>query len=187
MINEPANIDEARYSAVAKMAADSIWEHDSKRLIIADGLEYGTIPSEMIKNFGMAQSTRGYQPFTLTHYRAGWVEGSQDYPLQAWPLDSVSFNKTSLYETHFKKWDKLGCGVMAGEWGAHNRTPHDVVLKWMEDCLLIFKEMDIGWALWNLKGSFGVFNSERPDVEYEDFSGYKLDRKMLSLLQKYLD
>ena len=120
LVNEPANIDEASYAAVAKMAADSIWEHDSKRLIIADGLEYGTIPSEMIKNFGMAQSTRGYQPFTLTHYHAGWVEGSQDYPLPAWPSDAVSFNKTSLYETHFKKWDKLGCGVMAGEWGAHN-------------------------------------------------------------------
>jgi len=56
----------------------------------------------------------------------------------------------------------------------------------MEDCLQIFKEMDIGWALWNLTGSFGVFNSDRPDVQYEDFNGYKLDRKMLTLLRKYL-
>jgi endoglucanase len=57
----------------------------------------------------------------------------------------------------------------------------------MEDCLEIFKSMNIGWSLWNLIGSFGILNSGRTDVDYEDFNGYKLDRKMLNLLQKYLD
>jgi len=190
LVNEPANIDEASYSAVVKIAANAIWEKDPGRLVIADGLEYGTIPSDMNFKTGVAQSTRGYQPFTLTHYKANWVKGSEEYPLPKWPSDEVSFNRTSLYETHFKQWEKLknsGCGLMAGEWGAHNRTPHDVVLKWMEDCLEIFKSMNIGWSLWNLIGSFGILNSGRTDVDYEDFNGYKLDRKMLNLLQKYLD
>jgi len=190
LVNEPADIDEASYAAVAKIAANAIWAQDSKRLVIADGLEYGTIPSDMIKELGLAQATRGYQPFTLTHYKANWVKGSEDYPLPVWPSDSDSFNKTSLYEIHFKQWENLknsGCGIMTGEWGAHNRTPHDAVLKWMEDCLKIFKEMNIGWALWNLFGSFGIMDSGRQDVDYEDFNGHKLDRKMLNLLLKYLD
>jgi len=189
LVNEPANIDEAPYAAVAKIAANAIRAKDSSRLIIADGLEYGTIPSDMIKDIGLAQATRGYQPFTLTHYKANWVEGAQDYPLPEYPADSVSFNKPTLYETHFSQWEKLknsGCGVMVGEWGAHNFTPHEVVLKWMEDCLIIFKEMNIGWALWNLFGSFGILNSGRSDIDYDDFNGYKLDRKMLNLLLKYL-
>ena len=189
LVNEPANVDEASYSAVANIATAAIWAKDSKRLVIADGLEYGTIPTEFNKKAGVAQSTRGYQPFTLTHYKANWVNGSENFQLPQWPADSVSFNRKSLFDTHFKQWEVLkasGCGLMAGEWGAHNRTPHDVVLRWMEDCLEIFKELNIGWALWNLIGSFGILNSGREDVNYEDYNGYKLDRKMLELLKKYL-
>ncbi|MCL2180016.1 MAG: glycoside hydrolase family 5 protein [Treponema sp.] len=190
LINEPANIDEASYAAVVKKASDAVWDNDRKRLIIADGLEWGTIPSDTIKGFGIPLAGRGYQPFTLTHYKAGWVNGAQDYPLPDWPKEAEGFNKQSLYEKHFKQWKdflKNGGAAMIGEWGAFNKTPHDVVLRWMENCLEIFKELDLGWALWNLTGSFGILNSGRADVDYENFNGYKLDRKMLDLLLKYVD
>jgi hypothetical protein len=42
-----------------------------------------------------------------------------------------------------------------------------------------------GWALWNFRGEFGILDSEREDVEYEEFLGHKLDRELLSLLQSY--
>jgi aryl-phospho-beta-D-glucosidase BglC (GH1 family) len=80
---------------------------------------------------------------------------------------------------------KLGIGVMVGEFGAHQFTPHDVTLRWLEDMLINWKEAGWGWALWNFRGSFGIFDSGRSDVAYEDFNGCKLDRKMLQLLQKY--
>jgi aryl-phospho-beta-D-glucosidase BglC (GH1 family) len=342
LINEPANVDEAAYAAVVKKAADAIWAKDPKRLIIADGLDWGTTPSNMIKELGIAQATRGYQPFTLTHYKAEWVEGSQDYFLPQWPAvilprflyglekdevtrsiyniehnfaeayyldinvgtvshearlvvkadgteifnrlfrseagrgewttvvyrrewniyqnifnrdyrmqipagtklltievtdgdwmtvnnmqftsvsgNGIAFNLTPnsidwnaaippvkinadgkivsqgqtidrswLLTDSFQQWDELmrnNGGAMVGEWGAYNKTPHDVVLRWIEDCLEIFKELGMGWALWNFNGSFGILNSERADVVYEDFHGYKLDRKMLDLLLRYLD
>lgn len=76
-----------------------------------------------------------------------------------------------------------GSGVFIGEWGSYRFTPHPVVLAWMEDCLKNWKEADLGWALWNFRGAFGVLDSERADVAYEDFHGHKLDRAMLSLLQ----
>jgi len=60
-----------------------------------------------------------------------------------------------------------------------------VVLAWMRDCLELWKEAGWGWALWNLRGGFGVLNSSRSDVDYEDFHGEKLDREMLKLLQSY--
>lgn len=43
----------------------------------------------------------------------------------------------------------------------------------------------MGWAMWNLRGAIGILDSGRSDVEYEDFRGHKLDRKMLDLLLKY--
>lgn len=36
-----------------------------------------------------------------------------------------------------------------------------------------------------LRGGFGVLDSNRADVAYEDFRGHKLDRKMLDLLRTY--
>jgi len=78
-----------------------------------------------------------------------------------------------------------GVGVMVGEWGVYDKTPHDVALRWMEDSLEVFEEAGIGWALWEFRGSFGILDNNRPGAEYVDFYGHKLDKKMLELLQKH--
>jgi aryl-phospho-beta-D-glucosidase BglC (GH1 family) len=339
LVNEPPNIDEDVYAAVMKKAVDAIRTIDPTRLIIADGREYGSKPSNMIRELGLAQATRGYYPNTVSHYKAEWIEGASDYSAPVWPLVSVpgylysltkkdiprsmysishdfngayyldvnvgtvsrearlvvkadgriiydklfvcgpgngewttvvhnqewniyqnifnkdyrievpsgtklltievtdgdwmsvndmkftpvkkngnekafsltpnnndwgkeinpviidsngtllstEINRAWLWDNVFKQWeDYIGNGgIIVGEWGAYNKTPHDIVLRWMEDNLIIFKEHRLGWALWNFSGSFGVVNSGRADVKYENHNGYMLDRKMLELLQKY--
>ena len=40
-------------------------------------------------------------------------------------------------------------------------------------------------ALRNFDGPSGILDSGRTDVDYEDWSGHKLDREMLELLRKY--
>jgi hypothetical protein len=78
-----------------------------------------------------------------------------------------------------------GLGVMIGEMGAFQHTPHTVVLRWMEDVLTVAQESGFGWALWNVRGGFGVLDSKRSDVAYESWEGHQLDRAMLELLQQY--
>jgi hypothetical protein len=78
-----------------------------------------------------------------------------------------------------------GLGVMIGEMGAFQYTPHPVVLRWMEDVLSVAQENRWGWALWNFRGGFGVLDSKRTDITYEEWEGHQLDRAMLELLQKY--
>jgi endoglucanase len=75
--------------------------------------------------------------------------------------------------------------VHCGEGGAHHFTPHAVVLAWLDDVLDILTGHVIGFALWNLRGTFGILDSERSDVAYEDWHGHKLDRALLELLQRY--
>ena len=53
----------------------------------------------------------------------------------------------------------------------------------MSDCLAVWRETGWGNALWNLRGNFGVLDSGRKDVNYEDSKGHKVDRKMLELLR----
>ena len=74
---------------------------------------------------------------------------------------------------------------MVGEFGCNNGTSYGTAFAWMEHCLKLWKYKNIGWALWNLRGRFGIMDSGRKDVAYEDFNGHKLDRTMLELLRRY--
>lgn len=55
----------------------------------------------------------------------------------------------------------------------------------MEDVLDALKTYNIGLALWNFRGDFGILDSERADVDYVDYKGHKLDKKMYDLFKKY--
>ena len=43
----------------------------------------------------------------------------------------------------------------------------------------------IGYALWNFRGDFGILDSRREDVDYQDWHGHKLDGKLLALLKAH--
>ena len=89
---------------------------------------------------------------------------------------------------YLKPWLEIsaqGAPVFVGEWGCYNKTPHAVALAWMKSWLEQWKKARLGWALWNFRGSFGILDSGRSDVPYEDWHGHKLDRDMLKLLQEY--
>jgi hypothetical protein len=340
LFNEPSGVDNATYAKVVGIMARAIHKEDPNRLILADGNDGGSIPVPELIPVKVAQATRGYQPFSLTHYQASWVGGSSTWPVPQWPSPLVTanlygpakpdlkgpwalegfFNKkadlrlkvqtvsgnahlviradgkpifdktftpgpdkgewkevvfrqewnvyqnvydrdyTASLPAHTKRielelvegdwmnfseleikpldgsksifirpanWDwgvkpgtlylnkegspdltknsgmqdrawleknvvnpwkgleAQGVGVIVGEWGAYNKTPHDVVLRWMGDSLANWKEAGWGWSLWNFRGDFGVLDSNRTDVQYEDFEEHKLDRKMLELLQAH--
>jgi len=333
LVNEPSNVTGTAYAAVMKKAVDAIRARDPHRLIIADGIQWGTQPVTELIPLGIAQSTRGYEPMLISHYRAPWIHSANDFPPPVWPAlagmnsrlygkwkpelqsalvlrpsrppattlsiriahvsaqaelivkangtvvlqkeflpapgdgewkksapnqwgghdadydrdytatlpagtrevsievgkgDWLTFSeirwgqvvihptnaewgvkqeafivneqgarpanprfihsKATLQKRMIEPWQHLaaqGVGVHVGEWGAFNHTPHAVTLAWMRDCLENWKAAGFGWALWNLRGSFGILDSDRKDVKYETFKGHKLDRQMLELLRRY--
>jgi endoglucanase len=113
------------------------------------------------------------------------VELSVDAQGNLLPLGGGSFDQGALWRELVNPWVELaaqGVGVHVGEWGAFSHTPHAVTLAWMRDCLGNWKKAGFGWALWNLRGSFGILDSGRSDVPYQAYQGHQLDRKMLDLL-----
>ena len=191
LLNEPADIPEATYARVVKRLVEAIRREDRDRLIIADGLKWGTIPVSSLAELGIGQSTRGYAPTRISHYKASWMRGSDQWPEPAWPLtikENDVWDKERLRRENIEPWKELakkGVGVHVGECGAFQHTPHKVVRAWLGDCLELWQEAGWGWALWNLRGSFGIVDSDRKDVAYEDFRGHKLDRALLELLQAH--
>jgi endoglucanase len=191
LLNEPSDIPEPSYARVIKRLVEAIRAEDSQRLIIADGLKWGNQPVHSLVDLQIAQSTRGYQPPRISHYKANWMKGSDTWPEPTWPLkikEGDVWDKTRLHKLDIAPWKELemkGVGVHVGEWGAFNRTPHRVVLAWMRDQLELWKAAEWGWAMWNLRGAFGPLDSGRADVDYDDFRGHKLDRAMLKLIQEF--
>ena len=93
--------------------------------------------------------------------------------------------KFTLIDSWIEFSESKSVNIIVGEWGVYNQTPHDVTLTFMEEQLQIYKKYNVSWSLWNFTGGFGIINSDRKDVNYEVYDDKKLDRTMLTLLQKY--
>jgi len=180
----------AVYRKVALAASTAIRRSNPNHLIVADGNDVGASVIPEITDLNIAQSCRGYFPHYVSHYRAPWVyKNPDDAPMPVWPgiIDGKSFSRKNLEEL-YQPWIDLvkqGVGVHCGECGCWRETPHNVFLAWFGDVLDVLTENQIGYALWNFRGDFGVLDSGRKDVQYEDWYGHKLDRKMLELLKKH--
>ncbi len=330
LVNEPSNVDEFTYMTVMQAAIDQIHNINPNRVIFVDGLNYGNDLIMTLKSArNIIQAIHVYDPFTLTHYKANWVEGSDSWPEPVWPMIDISnylygpwkaeYQSSLVFDGSFLKDTEISINVkqvsiestleiklddqailtkqficgpdlgedwteiiltqwgyqnisnkdytvvlpsdgtkltfsnVAGDWmtynsitiksgnseiiiipgdnswgsmqdtykidpngditdisgnslilsnlreklenatmeniplmvqefGVHNQTSHQVTLDYLGDVVPIFNEFNIGYALWNLEGSFGIMNSNRPDCNYESYQGELLDRQMLNIL-----
>jgi aryl-phospho-beta-D-glucosidase BglC (GH1 family) len=178
------------YITIMSNAAAVIRSHSPKRPIIVDGLSVGNDVIPELIPLNIIQSVHGYIPALISHYRASWVDKGA-FPTPTWPTAPDANGKPwdrSRLEEHYTQWGELaarGVGVHCGECGCWNRTPYPVFLAWFGDVMDILKGYGIGYSLWQFQGGFGVLDSGRDDVQYEDWYGHKLDRSLLTLLQKY--
>jgi endoglucanase len=178
------------YRTVAKGATEAIRASTPDRIIIADGNKMGGQVTPELTDLKIAQGCRGYFPGYISHYKAPWANKDPERcPTPVWPgtMNGQPFSRARL-ETFYHPWIELvksGIGVHCGESGCWNKTPHDVFLAWFGDVLDILTENKIGYALWNFRGDFGILDSGRQDIEYQDWHGHKLDAKLLELLKKH--
>jgi endoglucanase len=178
------------YRKVAKAAAETIRKENPQHLVIADGNNVGNSVIPEIVDLNISQSCRGYFPGAISHYKAPWANKDPEHlPEPKWPGQvGNQYLSKSMLETYYQPWIELakkGVGVHCGECGCWKKTPHDVFIAWFTDVLNILSTNDIGFAVWNFIGDFGVLDSDRADVAYEDWQGHKLDRQFLELLQKH--
>lgn len=175
------------YRKVAKGAFDEIRKENPSHIVIADGNNVGNDVIPEIADLDIGQSCRGYFPGIISHYKAPWaMKDTVNLPQLKWPgqVGNQYLDKKML-EDYYRPWGELvkkGVGVHCGECGCWNKTPHDIFLSWFGDVIAELRKYKIGYSLWELNGDFGILNSKRADVAYEDWYGHKLDRKLLNLL-----
>jgi endoglucanase len=204
LINEPPGYGQRGFTPrthrqVMGLAARAIRDVTPERLIICDGHDCGNSPSPELIDLGVAQSMRGYIPFLVTHYQAPWCKVPLGlWPRPHWPLTGRRLvdwitggpcDKAGLDSKVYQPWRDLqsrGVGVHCGEMGVYNKTPPEVTYAFLEDLLSIMNANGWGWALWNLRGPFGVLDNGRDGAAVEICDGHELDVGMLELLKRHL-
>jgi endoglucanase len=180
------------YVRLAKASNDAVHQRDAQRLVVTDGYPGAGSPISGLASTGMLQSCHTYSPMLLTHHGCEWAMGmlTGKEPVPTWPLKDEQgkvISDREILEKQFQPWGALagqGVPIHFGEMGCYKHTSPDVVLAWFNDMLDIIGDLHSGWALWNFRGPFGVLDTERPGTKFEDWHGHKLDRPLLSLLQK---
>jgi hypothetical protein len=99
-------------------------------------------------------------------------------------LDGSDLLPFDIYRKNVATAKANNIAFMVQEFGVYNKTPHVVAVGFLSDLTQFFTENNIGWALWEFNGSFGILNSSRTDVTYETYQGFKLDRELLDVLTK---
>lgn len=195
LLNEPPNIGQYGmtrdiHEGIMRRVIDGIRSISPDRPITLDGLGGGNIAMPELADLAgqnVMMSTRGYQPMALTHYQANWCVETKGLPLPVYPgteYDGSVWDRERI-KAHYAPWKKLsdrGVPVHIGEFGCYDTIDNRLALAWFEDVLSIFKDFGWGYALWNLKGAFGIVGHRRPNTRWEEVHGYLVDRDLYELL-----
>jgi hypothetical protein len=182
----------AIYHRAIAPAVAAIRRHRADRLVIADGAGAGNLCVPELIPLDIHQSVHCYIPGILSHYKVDWMRDRTDWPEPRWPgaVDEAGYpwdrDRLALYYSPWRDLLARGVGVHMGETGGSHRLPSGIHRAWLGDVLGICRDLGIGFALWDFLGQskFGILDSDRADVAYEDWHGHKLDRQMLELLQR---
>ncbi len=185
------NFNGAIYRRAITPAVEAIRRISPDRIIIADGAGAGNLGVPELVPLGIHQSVHCYIPGALSHYRVDWMKDRTEWPEPQWPgaLGDGDYRwDRDRLATYYSPWRDLlaqGIGVHMGETGGSHRLPAAIHRAWLGDVLGVCRDLGIGWALWNFAGqsNFGILDTERTDVAYEDWYGHKLDRRLLDMLQ----
>lgn len=129
-----------------------------------------------------------YEPMFITHYRASWApnaayEGPVQYPGPPITEEHAADARRVLPEgrVDFDRWNEpfgpeqmekmltkplarskqTGLKLYCGEFGVLDTVGDDIRKRWLTDLLTVLKEHQIGWALWDYRGHFGLLDADR--------------------------
>ena len=194
LVNEPPALGERGFTrdaheAVIRRTVAAIRRVDPDRPIAIDGLAGGHLAMPELADLRVIHSGRGYQPMSVSHYRASWWPEHAHLPEPAYPgqWDGRRWDADTLHE-FYQPWRDVaaaGVGVHIGEFGCYEYTPDDVAQRWFTDLLGVFAKERWGYALWEFAGAFGVVGHHRPGARFEERDGWMVDARLLDLLRAH--
>lgn len=192
LVNEPPALglrgfSRSAHEAVIRRTVAAVRALDPGRPVVIDGLDGGNLAVPELADLGITQSVRGYQPMSVSHYRASWWPGHVGLPVPAHPVryEGRWWDRDGLREFYrpWRELEALGVPVHVGEFGCYERTPDEVAQAWFADLFAVYAEFGWGYALWEFEGPFGIVGHSRPGARFEELDGFRVDRTLLDLMR----
>ena len=188
LVNESVGFNEKEFIKVFGETVEEIHKVDPGRFVWLDGKNTGKVPVKHFFNVPLTgQCFRGYQPHQFTHYG---FRGKATGPVPHWPKgpddkDMLWVQEKQAWEFSLQDCVPKDYPVMIGEFGCVAcGVTHESALKFMASNMEKWRSRGYGWAIWDYDGPFGFVESGRPDAEYIEVMGRKVDQKMLELLRQ---
>jgi endoglucanase len=173
-------------SRVTNLCSHRIWEQSPERTIVVD-VVLNIAKWNPPRDPRYIYAIRGYDPLAFTCRGCPWV----DLPItmDAYPFESatIRYSRRHLeadYERTLAQFDGLPLHCL--EMGVFNRNESKEVKRWYRDVLSLLANRQIGFALWNLTGPFGILDNRMPGARTKSWHGHRLDTGLLDVLRSFL-
>ena len=192
LINEPPSpgrfgLTRKNHASLIRRTVAAVRAIDPDRRMVIDGLGGGFLSVPELADLGVVHSGRGYHPMPISHHQASWWSEHPQAPEPQYPglrWQGRVWTRAALRDSYraWREVEKRGAEIHIGEFGCFNRTPNDIALRWLADLLIVYREFQWGYALWQFRGPFGIVDHGRPGPRLEWRSGYRVDRYLVELL-----
>ncbi|NJB83015.1 hypothetical protein GGR97_001799 [Wenyingzhuangia aestuarii] len=190
LVNEP-NLYPIQWDSVVHEIVPEIRKKDKKTTILIGATNYNSIYELSRKTpfpyENLIYTFHFYEPFLFTHQGAEWV-GNQTATVNIpYPYDSIKMPKINVKsintpgEVNYKdyylmanktalqhkieiihQWaKKYNVEVWCTEFGAINSISKADRCRYFKDLIAVFKEKNIPYYIWEYKGNFGVYNTNK--------------------------
>jgi endoglucanase len=186
-MNEPVADDPEQWNNLLARLIDSIRTWEPTRVLVLGSNRWQSAATfdtfrvpENDKN--LILSYHFYEPFFLTHYKAGWTnlkdfEGKVNYPGQIvldgnLPEHKRIYNRDTLEYMMRKPFDmaeRLKLPLYCGEFGVFLDYFPEAKLAWYRDMVSIFEQHNVAYANWNYKSTaFGIVDDNNKPTPKTD-------------------
>lgn len=197
-MNEPVADDPEQWNQLLERVIDSIRVREPARVIVmgsnmwqsANTFDQLRVPEG---DTNIVLSYHFYEPFFLTHYKAGWTnlkdfEAEVNYPgkiilkttvlpeaFKSYSRDELEYTLNRVYNRDtleymmrkpFQLAAKLNLPLYCGEFGVYLDYFPAAKLAWYRDMISIFEEHNVAYANWNYKSNaFGVVDNNGDPIQ----------------------
>lgn len=188
ILNEPAPPDDASLARAYRDIVNAIRSTGDRHIIFLQYPLKAGADVPIIEGENIAYSFHLYAPTEFTH---------QKMPGTIYPgnVRGRKFNRDNLERLvrrrYADKAQRNGLCLWVGEFGAVDSAPGDSELRWIEDCLMIWEKLEIGWSYYMYKGgkpgkSFAVHKPPKDPndlLPIESIKEGKIDETVFGVLK----
>lgn len=193
-MNEPVADDPEQWNQLLGRLIDSVRIREPARVLVVGSNRWqsaATFDTFRVpeNDTNLILSYHFYEPFFLTHYKAGWTdlkdfEGKVNYPGQI-VLDGKLPEHKKIYNLDTLEYmmrkplamaERLKLPLYCGEFGIYKEYFPESKLNWYSDMITIFRKHGVAYANWNYKSTeFGIVDSN--NVPFPEVTKILLGKK----------